>query len=368
MARRRRRRSRRCSGGSRSGPTPPHTPRPSPCSRPRSSSRRPRIRRRHPRRRSSRPSRGPTRDRDRRAAPSRPRARTAIAAARPVPIVSPGDWPAPTTIPTLPSSLIRSSPRLDCRAIEQSLPSEQRLVLELDPRRLEEPADHVVVAHEQDQLSCLARAVAFDDLLERLVGESHVPADLVGDAADQVALLVEAGDRLLGARSPRSPRRSRRRFGRVARAAPTRSPRRSHARPSAPRSRAAGHRGRSRARRSRAAGTAADGAGCPRPCGTRSAAGAWRGSRDARASSSSSVGSGISRRHPAPPCVLWASAAYTAASLALLSSRPVAPECVVRADPFVGDNRRTERQLAAQHGRGDDLGQLADLAFAIAPQ
>src|ERR1700678_625118 len=74
------------------------------------------------------------------------------------------------------------------------LSAQQRLLLDLDAGRLEEATDHVVVADQQDQLGSLARPVALDNLLERLVGEPHVPADLVGYATDQVRLLVEARD------------------------------------------------------------------------------------------------------------------------------------------------------------------------------
>jgi hypothetical protein len=76
--------------------------------------------------------------------------------------------------------------------------SRRRLVLELHPGRLEEPADHVVVADQQDHLGRLTRAVSLDDLLERLVGQPHVAAHLVGHATDQVGLVVEARHRLLG--------------------------------------------------------------------------------------------------------------------------------------------------------------------------
>src|SRR3954454_23522763 len=39
----------------------------------------------------------------------------------------------------------------------------------------------------------------------------------------------------------------------------------------------------------------------------------------------------------------------------------VAAVLVVRGAPLLGDDRRAERQLAAQHGRGDDLRELPDL-------
>src|SRR5262245_15772888 len=48
--------------------------------------------------------------------------------------------------------------------------------------------------------------------------------------------------------------------------------------------------------------------------------------------------------------------------------RPVAPEQVVGVDPLLGDDRRAERQLAAQDGRGDDLGELVDLPRAAAAE
>src|ERR1700712_765921 len=38
---------------------------------------------------------------------------------------------------------------------------------------------------------------------------------------------------------------------------------------------------------------------------------------------------------------------------------------VVRLHPLLGDDRRAQRQLAAQHGGGHDLRQLADLALAV---
>src|SRR4051812_23379377 len=45
---------------------------------------------------------------------------------------------------------------------------------------------------------------------------------------------------------------------------------------------------------------------------------------------------------------------------------PVATEHVVRGDPLLGDHGRTERELAAEHGRGNDLGELLHLALAVA--
>src|SRR5215204_5925946 len=41
---------------------------------------------------------------------------------------------------------------------------------------------------------------------------------------------------------------------------------------------------------------------------------------------------------------------------------------VVRLYPLLGDDGRAERQLAAEHGCGDDLGELVDPAGAIAAQ
>src|SRR5947209_2397600 len=46
----------------------------------------------------------------------------------------------------------------------------------------------------------------------------------------------------------------------------------------------------------------------------------------------------------------------------------VASEQVVGADPLLGHDRRSERQLPAQDRRGDDLGQLAHLAGAVAAE
>ena len=46
----------------------------------------------------------------------------------------------------------------------------------------------------------------------------------------------------------------------------------------------------------------------------------------------------------------------------------VAAEEVVRCDPFFGDDRPAERELAAEHGRRDDLGQLADLPGPVAAE
>src|SRR5207245_2362583 len=44
--------------------------------------------------------------------------------------------------------------------------------------------------------------------------------------------------------------------------------------------------------------------------------------------------------------------------------RPVAAEQVVGLHPLLGDDRRAQRQLAAEHGGGDDLGELAHLPGA----
>src|SRR4051812_12679283 len=46
----------------------------------------------------------------------------------------------------------------------------------------------------------------------------------------------------------------------------------------------------------------------------------------------------------------------------------VAAVLVVRGDPLLGDDRRAERQLAAQHGRRDDLGELPDLTLPVAAE
>src|SRR5450755_4075465 len=48
--------------------------------------------------------------------------------------------------------------------------------------------------------------------------------------------------------------------------------------------------------------------------------------------------------------------------------RPVAAELLVRGDPFVGDDRRAQRDLAAQDRGRDDLGELAHLAIAVAAE
>src|SRR4051794_16600531 len=45
---------------------------------------------------------------------------------------------------------------------------------------------------------------------------------------------------------------------------------------------------------------------------------------------------------------------------------PVAPVQVMCLDPFLGDDGRTEGQLAAENGGRDDLGELVDLAGAVA--
>jgi hypothetical protein len=39
---------------------------------------------------------------------------------------------------------------------------------------------------------------------------------------------------------------------------------------------------------------------------------------------------------------------------------------VVGVDPLLGHDRRAERQLTAEDGRRDDLGELPDLALAVA--
>src|ERR1039458_1659743 len=41
---------------------------------------------------------------------------------------------------------------------------------------------------------------------------------------------------------------------------------------------------------------------------------------------------------------------------------------VVRVHPRLRDDRRPQRQLAAEHGGGDDLGELAHIAVAVAAQ
>src|SRR3954451_1265444 len=46
----------------------------------------------------------------------------------------------------------------------------------------------------------------------------------------------------------------------------------------------------------------------------------------------------------------------------------VAAVLVVRGDPLLCDDRRAERQLAAQHGRGDDLRELPHVALPVAPE
>src|SRR3954465_15190760 len=49
-------------------------------------------------------------------------------------------------------------------------------------------------------------------------------------------------------------------------------------------------------------------------------------------------------------------------------SGAVAAVGVVGLDPLLGDDRRVERELAAQDRRRDDLGELADLAVAVATE
>src|SRR4051794_23628168 len=46
----------------------------------------------------------------------------------------------------------------------------------------------------------------------------------------------------------------------------------------------------------------------------------------------------------------------------------VAAVGVVGLDPLLGDDGRAERELAAEHRRRDDLGELADLAVAVAAE
>src|SRR5947209_970280 len=48
------------------------------------------------------------------------------------------------------------------------------------------------------------------------------------------------------------------------------------------------------------------------------------------------------------------------------SLRTVASVEVMRLDPLLRDDRRAQRKLAAEDGRGDDLRELLDLAGAVA--
>ena len=106
------------------------------------------------------------------------------------------DAPIPTftivgeaTPPPTDESHSESADEIDQTARRPSL--QLGLALDLDPGRLEEAAHHVVVADQQNHLGRLARPVAVHQQLERLVGEAHVAAHLVGDAAEQVQLLAE---------------------------------------------------------------------------------------------------------------------------------------------------------------------------------
>src|SRR5436190_4039289 len=102
-----------------------------------------------------------------------------------------------------------------------------------------------------------------------------------------------------------------------------------------------------------------------------------------RASSTTALGrsarrSKIARRVGSPSAVspsIWLVTTYGKRSLTLVavSSRwgllgPIPPEQVVGLDPLLGDDRRAERELAAEHRGGHDLGELVDVALAVAAE
>src|SRR5215204_3588652 len=89
-------------------------------------------------------------------------------------------------------------------------------------------------------------------------------------------------------------------------------------------------------------------------------------------------------RPPMPPTPLLSSSAASRPSarssavrssvvlatsvLVILAPLAVATEQVMRLHPLLGDDRRAQRQLAAQHGGRDDLRELVHLAGAVAAE
>src|SRR3954466_13533427 len=79
----------------------------------------------------------------------------------------------------------------------------------------------------------------------------------------------------------------------------------------------------------------------------------------------------IARRVGSPSAVspsTWLVTTYGKRSLTLVVCQaggllgPIPPEQVVRLDPLLGDDRRAERELAAEHRGGHDLGELVHVS------